>query len=158
MEGSEINMMKMECRLGPATVSVSTDADLHPEILESLLTQVTIKTVIVYGELVKQAQETGVVITDEWSIRNSLVLLLCPWIYRLWMLTKNHHGIYVGDRRWQLMNHCKCHNKREVATPAPEPTGVEMEEEQDEQELWLLCGQGVESFQIKNAQTTWSNL
>lgn len=58
-------MINLECKVGPVCIKLESDAALHPEVLESLLTQVSVKTAIVYRQMIQDAQETGVLVVTE---------------------------------------------------------------------------------------------
>ena len=57
-------MIRCVTSIGNVSLVVETDAPLHPEVFESLLTQLSIKAVIVH-EQVTQESSRGVAVVDE---------------------------------------------------------------------------------------------
>jgi hypothetical protein len=53
-------MIAVECTFGPVGLSLQSDAQLHPEIAETLMRQVTIHAAIAYSNLLKQGRECEV--------------------------------------------------------------------------------------------------
>lgn len=55
-------MMQLECKVGPVSLSLHSEATLHPEVLETLLRQITIHTSIAYSNMLEEGKKQGVLV------------------------------------------------------------------------------------------------
>jgi hypothetical protein len=58
-------MINLDCKIGPVTLSLHSDSQLHPEVLETLLRQVTIHTSIAYSNMLEEGKKQGVLVVED---------------------------------------------------------------------------------------------
>lgn len=58
-------MINVGCKIGPVAVSLDADSALHPEVLETLLRQITIHASIAYSTMLDEGAKRGVAVVDE---------------------------------------------------------------------------------------------
>ena len=58
-------MIVMECKIGPVTLSLQSDSQVHPEVVETLLRQVTVHAAIAFTNAVEEGRKRGVAVVDE---------------------------------------------------------------------------------------------
>ena len=53
-------MITIDCKVGPVSLSLQSDSQLHPEIVETLFRQITIHAAITFNNVLDQRAKRGV--------------------------------------------------------------------------------------------------